>query len=84
MQDVARSHGRQGADEPWDPVRIHPPDARRRVDRRAVTRRPDDDDERRRCSRVTRFGRAVAAAEADRLKGAVQQARATGLVPRRS
>jgi DNA-binding PadR family transcriptional regulator len=49
-----------------------------------LTRRPDEDDERRRYYRVTRFGRAVAAAEADRLKALLQQARATGLVPRRS
>jgi len=49
-----------------------------------LTRRPDDDDERRRYYRVTRFGRAVAAAEADRLRALLQHARATGLVPRRS
>jgi DNA-binding PadR family transcriptional regulator len=49
-----------------------------------LTRRPDEDDERRRYYRVTRFGRAVAAAEADRLKTLLQHARATGLVPRRS
>src|SRR3954469_16545200 len=49
-----------------------------------LTRRPDDDDdERRRYYRVTRFGRAVAAAEADRLKALLHHARATGLVPRR-
>jgi DNA-binding PadR family transcriptional regulator len=47
-------------------------------------RRPDDDDERRRYYRVTRFGRAVAEAEAERLKALLHHARATGLVPRRS
>ncbi|HET7616956.1 MAG TPA: helix-turn-helix transcriptional regulator [Vicinamibacterales bacterium] len=41
-------------------------------------------DERRRYYRVTRFGRAVAAAEAERYQSLVQQARATGLVPKRS
>jgi DNA-binding PadR family transcriptional regulator len=49
-----------------------------------LTRRPDADDERRRYYRVTRFGRAVAAAEADRLKALLHHARATGLVPGRS
>ena len=41
-------------------------------------------DERRRYYRLTRFGRRVAAAEADRLSSLLSQARASGLVPRRS
>ena len=40
---------------------------------------PDDDDERRRYYRLTRFGRAVAQAEADRLATLLRQARAAGL-----
>lgn len=39
---------------------------------------PDDDDERRRYYRLTRFGRAVAQAEADRLATLLRQARAAG------
>ena len=41
-------------------------------------------DERRRFYRITRFGRRVALAEADRLKSLLTQARDSGLVPRRS
>jgi DNA-binding PadR family transcriptional regulator len=41
---------------------------------------PSSTDERRRYYRVTRFGRRVAAAEAERLSALLQQARATGLV----
>jgi DNA-binding PadR family transcriptional regulator len=41
-------------------------------------------DERRRFYRITRFGRRVAAAEADRLAALLLQARESGLVPRRS
>ena len=41
-------------------------------------------DERRRFYRITRFGRRVAAAEADRLTALLSQARSSGLVPRRS
>ena len=41
-------------------------------------------DERRRFYRTTRFGRRVAAAEADRLSSLLSQARSSGLVPRRS
>jgi DNA-binding PadR family transcriptional regulator len=41
---------------------------------------PTSADERRRYYRVTRFGRRVAAAEAERLSALLQQARATGLV----
>jgi DNA-binding PadR family transcriptional regulator len=41
-------------------------------------------DERRRYYRITRFGRRVAAAEADRLSALLSQARSSGLVPRRS
>jgi DNA-binding PadR family transcriptional regulator len=44
--------------------------------------RPDDP--RRRYYRVTRFGRAVAAAEAERLTSLLHHARLTGLVPRKS
>ena len=40
-------------------------------------------DERRRFYRITRFGRRVAVAEADRLKSLLTQARDSGLVPRR-
>jgi DNA-binding PadR family transcriptional regulator len=43
---------------------------------------PQSTDERRRYYRLTRFGRRVAAAEVGRLNALVQQARATGLVPR--
>jgi DNA-binding PadR family transcriptional regulator len=42
---------------------------------------PSSTDERRRYYRLTRFGKRTAAAEVDRLKTLVQQARATGLVP---
>jgi DNA-binding PadR family transcriptional regulator len=45
---------------------------------------PDDDDERRRYYRITRFGRDVAQAEADRLAALLRQARAVGLTPRRA
>ena len=45
---------------------------------------PDEDDERRRYYRLTRFGREVAQAEADRLATLLRQARAAGLSPRRS
>ena len=45
---------------------------------------PDDDDERRRYYRLTRLGRGVAQAEADRLATLLRQARAAGLTPRRS
>ena len=41
---------------------------------------PSSTDERRRYYRLARFGRRVAAAEAARLKGLLQQARAAGLV----
>ena len=44
--------------------------------------RPDDP--RRRYYRVTRFGRAVAAAEAERLTSLLHHARLNGLVPRKS
>jgi DNA-binding PadR family transcriptional regulator len=45
---------------------------------------PDHDDERRRYYRLTRFGREVAQAEADRLTTLLRQARAAGLTARRS
>jgi DNA-binding PadR family transcriptional regulator len=48
------------------------------------TRRAGSDDERRRYYRVTKFGRAVAAAEAERLTSLLHHARLTGLVPRKS
>ena len=41
-------------------------------------------DERRRFYRITKFGRRVAAAEADRLASLLSQARSSGLVPRQS
>jgi DNA-binding PadR family transcriptional regulator len=41
-------------------------------------------DERRRFYRLTKFGRRVAGAEADRLASLLSQARSSGLVPRRS
>ena len=45
---------------------------------------PDQDDERRRYYRLTRLGRDVAQAEADRLATLLRQARAAGLTPKRS
>ncbi len=45
---------------------------------------PEHDDERRRYYRLTRLGRAVATAEARRLERLLVDARATGLLPRRS
>jgi DNA-binding PadR family transcriptional regulator len=45
---------------------------------------PSDDDERRRYYRLTAYGRSVARAEAERLESLVSQARATGLMPKRS
>jgi DNA-binding PadR family transcriptional regulator len=42
------------------------------------------DDDRRRYYRVTKFGRAVAAAEAERLASLLHHARLTGLVPRKN
>lgn len=51
-----------------------------------LAERPDpaNDDERRRYYRLTRTGRAVAAAEARRLERLLRDARATGLLPRRA
>src|SRR4051812_24514104 len=43
-----------------------------------------DGDERRRYYRLTRFGRAIAAAEAERLTALLHHARLNGLVPRKS
>jgi len=43
----------------------------------------DADEERRRYYRVTKFGRAVATAEADRLTALLHHARLNGLVPRK-
>ena len=45
---------------------------------------PEHDDERRRYYRLTKLGRAVASAEARRLEQLLRDARATGLLPRRS
>lgn len=45
---------------------------------------PEFDDERRRYYRITPFGRKVAKAEAERLSSLVDQARAMGLMPKRS
>jgi DNA-binding PadR family transcriptional regulator len=45
---------------------------------------PKSQDERRRYYRVTRYGRGVAAAEAARVEAILAQARATGLIPRRT
>jgi DNA-binding PadR family transcriptional regulator len=45
---------------------------------------PSHDDERRRYYRLTRLGRAVAKAEARRLERLLGDARATGLLPRRT
>lgn len=47
-------------------------------------RRAKPDDDRRRYYRVTKFGRAVAAAEAERLAALLHHARLTGLVPRKN
>jgi DNA-binding PadR family transcriptional regulator len=44
---------------------------------------PEEDDERRRYYRITKFGREVARAEADRLAALLRQARAAGFVPKR-
>ena len=44
---------------------------------------PDSQDERRRYYRVTPFGRRVAMAEARRLNELLNQARATGLIPKK-
>lgn len=44
---------------------------------------PNSTDERRRYYRLTKYGRRVAAAEAARLDEMLQQARATGLIPKR-
>jgi DNA-binding PadR family transcriptional regulator len=51
-----------------------------------LAERPDPahDDERRRYYRLTRFGRDVAVAEARRLERLLADARATGLLPKRS
>ena len=49
----------------------------------ADPRRAGTDDGRRRYYRVTKFGRAVAAAEAERLTSLLHHARLTGLVPRK-
>lgn len=43
-----------------------------------------NEDERRRNYRLTKFGRQVAAAEADRLSSLLSQARASGLIPKRT
>jgi DNA-binding PadR family transcriptional regulator len=45
---------------------------------------PDHDDERRRYYRLTRLGREVAKAEARRMERLLADARATGLLPRRT
>jgi DNA-binding PadR family transcriptional regulator len=47
-------------------------------------RRAAADDERRRYYRLTKFGRTVAAAEAERLAALLHHARLNGLVPRKS
>ena len=47
-------------------------------------RRAGSDDERRRYYRVTKFGRAVAASEAERLTALLRHARLNGLVPGKS
>jgi len=47
-------------------------------------RRAASDDERRRYYRLTKFGRTVAAAEAERLAALLHHARLNGLVPRKS
>ena len=49
-----------------------------------LARAAPDEDDRRRYYRVTRFGRAVAAAETTRLATLVQDARAAGLIPRKA
>jgi DNA-binding PadR family transcriptional regulator len=49
----------------------------------ADPRRAGTDDARRRYYRVTKFGRAVAAAEAERLTALLHHARLNGLVPRK-
>jgi len=83
MQDVAaRTDGR---------VRMSPGtlygSIRRMLDEGLIeelVRRGRGDDERRRVYRVTKFGRAVAAAEAERLTALLHHARLNGLVPRKA
>jgi DNA-binding PadR family transcriptional regulator len=84
MQDVAERTGGQ--------VRMSPGtlygSIRRMLDEGLIEERfqrsGTDEDERRRYYRVTKFGRAVASAEADRLASLLRHARLTGLVPRKS
>jgi DNA-binding PadR family transcriptional regulator len=52
------------------------------IEERHVRPAPEDDDERRRYYRITKFGEAVARAEANRLAALVKLARASGLAPR--
>src|SRR5215207_4943087 len=54
------------------------------IDELAERPHPEHDDERRRYYRLTRLGRAVATAEAQRLNRLLLDARATGLLPRKS
>src|ERR1043166_7300804 len=83
MQDVAaRTDGR---------VRMSPGtlygSIRRMLDEGLIEelgRRDRGDDERRRVYRVTKFGRAVAAAEAERLTALLHHARVNGLGPRKA
>jgi DNA-binding PadR family transcriptional regulator len=51
------------------------------IEELAESPEPSNTDERRRYYRLTRFGRRAAAAEVERLRALVQQARETGLVP---
>lgn len=52
------------------------------IEERHVRPAPEDDDERRRYYRITRFGEAVARAEARRLASLIKLARASGVAPR--
>jgi DNA-binding PadR family transcriptional regulator len=54
------------------------------IEETAARPAPELDDERRRYYRITRFGRAVAAAESDRLAALLRIARASGVVPERA
>lgn len=54
------------------------------IEELAQSPEPGNTDERRRYYRLTKFGRRVAAAEAARLDNMLRQARATGLIPKKS
>ena len=82
MQEVA---GRTGGEVRMSPGTLYG-SIRKMLDEGLIEesfRRASGDDERRRFYRLTRFGRTVAAAEAERLAGLLHHARLNGLVPRK-